>query len=1250
MPFSIIRAASPGAEFGGGHGGAAGRRIFPPARVRKPVAAFGGKREEFNVNFMNIFFRVLSFIALRAFAASDGRCVSARAGAAVKLIAAALVLAFLLPAVCDIAFPESVSAASNGPATPGAAGRRNAFYSMKPADDAGIFQEISRYIDSLTIQIKNIGEFAERVSSHGPSAPADDDTAAVRLRAISAGLSRQKNDFELLYRDFVSLGVKNEVMKTVQSVKKNDTIEFDFKNANIVDISYEITLLESVVKAKAIECNSLDAEIASFSAAQDRLIDGIAGGSPIVPGNGDSLEAVLESLSEGGRNYGAYGVELVARAAEAYYKANQSRFLELKLFGLGRQKKVVNYELAAARADLDRKKRMNSFIKDNAQLFEANKKHSGLTTEEIQLSRADVAENKLRLDESLKKIEALTAEIKKEKSASESKADSWKLKFLNMSLQFEQELLKHNSSFSAETDELSKFLVRLANYSAKAAEEEIDNIQKLYLFTSGSPAVYERKKMLVEEIDEYKKQREEAASLIELIKSSRVKIENQIKVLNGELAAKDRESAEINLLAAGAASAARGRDADLKALRDSLGSVTRVVRLRLGGSEQHVQSAIKYEAWLKEKIKTIDNSIKVLSSILNQLEERLDSKTLSEAYSAVNRAVKKAYRRIENAPESVLKALATKSGWLALLAWFKNLTLTAGVALLAYAVIASLFFGGVSPAGGGFRGGAAQVLPYMFLAAAAKAYASFFMENAAMANILICSALALAVFKALLVWLHAAQASHSLEPDLFFRLSLFVKFMFFSTLALIAVDNASDSRHLAILAKFLYKSCGLVLAVFLAKKYAHAFLSYCYISRRRLRSLKYGSFFLHLASLYNHLLNKYHSLIAVLLVAASLVYFAGYYQHAFYVLNSSLLTIILYSILYLAPKLAVMTFEWLFSEESALLGLNSYDKFKKRAVVYLRIFYRLFFIVFFVFFTLKIWGISVQYIVELATAEITVTLGKKVVLVTAIVATGFLCWHLIERFIDDLFKSALSHQTSDNIKKRGATIAPLLKSTAKYLIWFLGIYLVLKEIGVDVTPIVAGAGIFALAVGFGAQNLVKDIVAGFFIIFEDQYNVGDYVTVEGISGTIEEISIRITKIRDLTGTLHIIPNGAITRTSNFSKDFSISRFEISVAYESDFDKAIKVIEKTASELCMDWNLFIIEPTKVLGIVNLGESDVVIRTQTKLAVGKKVDFECELRKRLLKSFRENGVEIPYKRMVVISDGKSAGAGTENHPAC
>jgi len=1148
----------------------------------------------------------------------------------------AFIALFLAAAV---AFFTVFAAPSAGAETNSGVGAKKVFSSKKPAGDEGIFDEISRYVDSLTIQIKNLGGFINFLSVESAS-----ESAAVhrgnieKFKSVSAKCARQKNEFELLYRDFVSLRVKDNIIKTEQSVKNDNVIEFDFKNANLVDISYEITLLESVLHAKNLELKSLNAEIDSFSTVQDELVNSIAKAGAVPVSGGESLEIIINAMTYGRKSVAGYEVAIAVKAADAYCQSNQSRYLELKLYCLGQQKKVINYEISATRTELEQKRRMNLFIKDNSLLFAVNKRQSGLTTEELELSRVDLADNKPRLDESLKKINLLMEEIKKEKGASDNKADSWKLKFLNMSLQFEQEMLKHKSNFSSETDELSKFLVKLANYSAKAAEEETDNIQKLFLFTSGA-GLYDKKIMLRDEIDEYKKQREEAQSLRNLIKSGRIKIENQIKVLNGDLAVKDRESAEVLLLMR--KDAAPGREHDVKALKESIDGLIKIIKTRLTGNEQHIQSALKYEQWLQEKVKTIDNSVKVLSSLVNQLEERLDLKTLSEAYNAFYNIIRSAYYKIESAPSLIISSLASKKGWIDLLIWLKNLSLVIAGALLAYAFITSLFFRGVS-SGAGFKSAAGQILPYLLLAAAVKIYSALFMINTAMVNVLTLSAYSFAAFKALIISLHNMQVANTLDSDIFFRFSLFIKYLFFATLALIVVDNASESAHVSILAKFAYKSVSLLLMFILAKKYAHLMLSYLYISRRRLKIRKYGSSFMHLASLYNHLLHKYHSLISVILLITAVVYFAGYYQHSFYILNSSFLTLILYSILFLAPKFAMMTFEWLFSEESALLDINSYLYFKKRAVVYIRIFYRLFFIVIFAFFTLKIWGIRVHSLIDLATAEPVVFIGKKVVMLTAIIATGFLCWHLAEKFIDDLFKSALSHQTSDNIKKRGATIAPMLKSTVKYLIWFLGIYLILKEIGVDVTPIVAGAGIFALAIGFGAQNLVKDIVAGFFIIFEDQYNVGDYVTIEGISGTIEEISIRITKIRDLTGILHIIPNGAITRTSNFSKDFSVSRFEVSVAYESDFDHAIEVLEKTSSELCMDWSLFIIEPTQVLGIVSLGESEVVIRTQTKLTVGKKVDFECELRKRILKEFRENNIEIPYKRLVVLSDKEDVGS--------
>ncbi len=1116
---------------------------------------------------------------------------------------------------------------------------KTAYYSVKPADDAGIFNEISRYIDSLTIQVKNINNFINYLTSENPTLSSEEiliyrDEKAHKLKGISAKYIKLKKDFELLYRDYVSIKVKNEIIKTEQSVKKGNIIEFDFKNANLVDISYEITLLESVLNAKKHEMTALGSEMASFSSIQDELINDIAGADKAQPVSGESLEIILAApIKPDNMAKFSVNIEHAFKSIEEFYKNNLSRFLELKLFCLGQQKKIINYEISATRSELDEKKQVNSFIKDNSALLSSNKSHSsGLSSEEIEISRINLAENKPRLDDSLKKINSIMEEIKKEKSASDDKIRSaQKIKYLNLSLQLEQEIIKHKSSLSNETDELSKFLVRIANYSSKAADEETDNIQKLYYFTNAS-SLYDKKNLIKDEIQDYKNQREEALSLNNLIKSGRVKIENQLQILNGDLIARQSESAEIALQIKSG-----GSDKELKNINETMGAMIRLIKNRIALNQQHIQSAVKYEDWLKEKIKTIDNSVKILSAMVNQLEERLDYKTISEAFFALNNIGKSAYFKIEKTPSYIWRVLFSKEKWLEFFLFIKILTILLIFSFLSYKIIISLFL--INAETSYIRLSLKQVLPYVLLAASAKIFAASFLQNSSLINIFVLSALIFSASKIILIILHNLSLGKRLDSDIYFRLSLFIKYLFFSTITLIIIDNASQSAHLIILSKFIYKVAGLILIVLLTKKYSSTLLSCFYIPRRQLKLKKYNFSIFQFAALHNHILRKYHTLITLILLAAAIVYFAGYYQHSFYIINSSFLTLILYSFFFLVPKYSMMTFEWLFSEESELINLNIYNKFKQRAISYIKIIYKIFFLVFFAFFTLKIWGIRVNYIVELITADLTVFVGKKVMLITAVIVTGFLVWYLIEKIIEDFFKSALSHQKSDNIKKRGATIAPLIKSTAKYIIWFLGIYLILKEIGVDVTPIVAGAGIFALAIGFGAQNLVKDIVAGFFIIFEDQYNVGDYVTIEGTSGTIEEISVRITKIRDLAGVLHIIPNGAITRTSNFSKDYSISRFEVSVAYESDFDKAIAVIEKTAAELCMDWNLFIIEPTKMLGIVNLGESEVVIRTQTKLSVGKKVDFECELRKRLLKHFRENNIEIPYKRLFVISEKES-----------
>ena len=1146
-------------------------------------------------------------------------------GAAAAVAAAAAFMLILSAACAGNAYAKKAAAP--------------AFYSVRPDEAAGIFSEISRHIDSLTIQSKNLNNFIKFFNSKALSSSSSEilihaGTVSDKLDAILTKYTDLKTDYELLYRDYVSLKVKNEIIKTEQTVKKGNTIEFDFKNANLVDISYEITLLESVLAAKRHEMTALDSEIASFSSTQDELVNTISAAGKMPDISGESLEIILSATIRA-ENIDAFksGADSAITSIEDFYNNSFSRFLELKLFCLSQQKKIFNYEISATRSDLEEKKQVNNFIKDNSALLSGNKsRSSNLSTEEIEISLIDPAENKPRLEDSLKKINSIMEEIRKEKNTSDDKIKSMhKLKHLKLSLQLEQELLKHKSNLSNETDELSKFLVRIANYSAKSVDEETDNIQKLYYFTNAS-SLYGKKNLIKDEIQDYKKQREEALSLSNLIKSGRIKIENQIQVLNSELVTKENESAEIILQIR-----ANPADKEFKNIKETVNAIIEVIKNRVTLNQQYIQSASKYEDWLKEKIKTIDNSVKILSTMVNQLEERLDYKTVSEAFLSLSGAGKALYHALEKAPARIWRCLFLKEKWLDFFLLVKILTLLLLFSFLSYKIIVSLFLKDAETSN--VKLCIMQALPYILLAVSVNIFAFSYLHNLALINIFVLSALFSSTVKIILITLNNLMLNKSIDSDIYFRASLFIKYLFFSTNALILIVNASQSIHLIILSKFIYKVFGLIFLTMLAKKYSPSILSYFYISRKKLRRKKINFTIFHLAGLYNHLLYKYHALITIVLLTAATIYFAGYYQHAFYIINSSFLTLILYSFFFLVPKYSMVTFEWLFSEESALLNLNVYNKFKRRAISYIKIIYKIFFLLFFTFFILKIWGIQVNYIVELVTADITVFISKKILFVFSIIAAGFLVWHLVEKIIEDFFKSALLHQKSDNIKKRGATIAPLIKSTTKYIMSFLGVYLILKEVGVDVTPFVAGAGIFALAIGFGAQNLVKDIVSGFFIIFEDQYSVGDYVTIEGITGTIEEISVRITKIRDLLGTLHIIPNGAITKTSNFSKDYSISRFEVSITYECDIEKVMAIIEKTAAELCMDWNLFIIEPTKMLGVVTLGESEVVIRTQTKMCVGKRVDFECELRKRLLKEFKENKVRIPYKRLIVMPDNPS-----------
>jgi small conductance mechanosensitive channel len=215
-------------------------------------------------------------------------------------------------------------------------------------------------------------------------------------------------------------------------------------------------------------------------------------------------------------------------------------------------------------------------------------------------------------------------------------------------------------------------------------------------------------------------------------------------------------------------------------------------------------------------------------------------------------------------------------------------------------------------------------------------------------------------------------------------------------------------------------------------------------------------------------------------------------------------------------------------------------------------------------------------------------------------------------------------------EKRVKTLIGLLLTIGLTLVWVIAVVMSLDQIGLDITPILASAGIAGLAVGFGAQNLVRDVINGFFIILENQVRVGDVAVVNGTGGLVEAISFRTITLRDLSGTVHIFPNGTVTTLSNMSKDWSYYLLDIGVAYKEDTDRVSAVMKEVGRELQEDPQIGpnILEPIEILGVDQFGDSAVVMRARLKTLPIQQWMVGREYRRRLKKAFDKEGIEIPF----------------------
>jgi small conductance mechanosensitive channel len=261
--------------------------------------------------------------------------------------------------------------------------------------------------------------------------------------------------------------------------------------------------------------------------------------------------------------------------------------------------------------------------------------------------------------------------------------------------------------------------------------------------------------------------------------------------------------------------------------------------------------------------------------------------------------------------------------------------------------------------------------------------------------------------------------------------------------------------------------------------------------------------------------------------------------------------------------------------------------------------------------------------------------GIKIVLIAVF---SFILNRILSRIIIRTVRIAVvpdQNMSPEGEKKREDTLIRIFNGAVRIVIIILAIMMILQETGLKIGPLIAGAGIAGLALGFGGQYLIRDIISGMFIILENQYRIGDIININDTGGLVEDISLRKTTLRDIDGTVHHIPHGEIKIVSNLSKNFARVNLDIGVSYSADLDHVIRVINKTGEELAKDpaFKDSIISPPLFLRVNDFADSSVVLKILGDTKPLKQWEVTGELRKRLKIAFDREGIEIPFPQQVV-----------------
>jgi small-conductance mechanosensitive channel len=281
-------------------------------------------------------------------------------------------------------------------------------------------------------------------------------------------------------------------------------------------------------------------------------------------------------------------------------------------------------------------------------------------------------------------------------------------------------------------------------------------------------------------------------------------------------------------------------------------------------------------------------------------------------------------------------------------------------------------------------------------------------------------------------------------------------------------------------------------------------------------------------------------------------------------------------------------------------------------------------------------------LLELAKAWILRT-GLRVLV---IVILALIAMRVSKVLSNKLFSAFVKSRLESEARKRANTLGSLLRYILFVSILSTAFVMILGEFGIEIGPILAAAGVVGLALGFGSQHLVQDIISGFFILLDDEIRVGDWVSTAGKSGSVERVNLRMTVLRDLNGNVHYIRNGLIDIVTNKTKDYSRYVFDIGVAYREDVDEVSEIISQVDRELRDDseFGQFILEPIEILGLDRFADSALIIKARTKTQPVKQWKVAREFNRRLKKAFDERNIEIPFPHLTLYAgedkDNKAA----------